>query len=262
MSAVAPMTRVVLLGASNVAISFPQIVRRLTGGLPGPLEIFAALGHGRSYCTWSRVLFRRLPGIDRCGLWADLESAAAKQPARTVALLTDVGNDLIYGSATDILERHLAKCLTALTPYQPELVITRLPLASVERLSALRYQTTKAIFFPRTRVSWPTMLERARETDRVLSELANRFSARLIDQPLAWYGFDPIHIRIRRRAEARQTILSGWPSFDVNRPLPRWSHRDLLRIRLAAPAERVLFGRRQLKTQPVMVANDVTLRLY
>jgi hypothetical protein len=256
------MTRVVLLGASNIALSFPQIVHRLAGGLPGPLEIFAAFGHGRSYCTWSRVLFRRLPGIDRCGLWADLERGAAAQPTRTVALLTDIGNDLIYGSASEVLERHLAGCLIRLAPHRPELVITRLPLASIQRLSALRYHSTRFLFFPKTRVSWPAMLERARETDRVLSELANRFSARLIDQPLAWYGFDPIHIRQRRRAQAWQTIFSGWPAYDSSRPLPRWSPREMLRLRLAAPAERVLFGRSRIKTQPALIANGVTLRLY
>jgi hypothetical protein len=256
------MTRVVLLGASNIALSFPQIVRRLAGGLPGPLAIFAAFGHGRSYCTWSRVLFRRLPAIDRCGLWADLERATAEQPTRTVALLTDIGNDLIYGSASEVLERHLAGCLSRLAPHRPELVITRLPLASIERLSALRYHSTRFLFFPKTRVSWPAMLQRARETERVLSELANRFSARLIDQPLAWYGFDPIHIRQRRRAHAWQTIFSGWPSYDSNGPLPRWSPREMLRLRLAAPAERVLFGRQQLKAQPTLVSNGVTLHLY
>ncbi len=256
------MTRVVLLGASNIALAFPQIVRRLSAGLPGPLEIFAAFGHGRSYCTWSRVLFRRLPGIDRCGLWADLERAATERPTRTMALLTDVGNDLIYGSASEVLERHLVQCLSALAPYQPELVMTRLPLASIERLSALRYHSTRAIFFPKTRISWPEMLERARETDRVLSELGNRFSARLIDQPLAWYGFDPIHIRYRRRAEAWRAIFSGWPSYDANRPLPRWSARDTLGARLIAPAERVVFGRRQRNAQPAFMANGITLHVY
>jgi hypothetical protein len=256
------MTRVVLLGASNLAIAFPQIVRQLSAGLAGPLEIFGAFGHGRSYCKWSRVLFRRLPGIDRCGLWADLERAARERPTRTLALVTDIGNELIYGSSSEVLERHLAECLNALVPHRPELVITRVPLASVERLSALRYHSTRAIFFPKTRVSWPAMLERARETDRALADLANRFGARLIEQPLAWYGFDPIHIRYRRRAEAWRTIFSGWPSYEAGRPLPRRSLRDGLRVRFAAPAERVLFGRRQLKTQPSLVSNGVTLHLY
>jgi hypothetical protein len=33
-------------------------------------------------------------------------------------------------------------------------------------------------------------------------------------------------------------------------------------LRLAAPAERVLFGRQQLKAQPTLVSNGVTLHLY
>ena len=256
------MTRVVLLGASNIAIAFPQIVRQLSAGLPGPLELFAAFGHGRSYCTWSRVLARRLPGIDRCGLWADLKRAATERPARTLALLTDIGNDLIYGSAADVLERHLVTCLTALSAYQPELVVTRLPLASIERLSALRYHSTRFFFFPKTRVSWPEMLQRARGMDDALAGLATRFSARLIDPPLAWYGFDPIHIRQRRRTEAWRTMFSGWSSYDASRPLPRCSRQDRLRLRVAAPEERLLFGRRQLKSQPALTWNGVSLHLY
>src|SRR5579862_5035369 len=256
------MSRVVLLGASNLALAFPLIVRRLISGLRQPLEIFAAFGHGRSYCKWSRVLFRRLPAIDRCGLWADLERAATERPAPTLAALTDIGNDLIYGSTPDVLLRHLEQCLANLAPYRPELVVTRLPLASIERLSALRYHATRVTFFPSTRVSWPAMLERARETDRAVSELANRFSARLIEQPLAWYGFDPIHIRYRRRGEAWRTIFSSWPSYDSSQPLPRWSRREAMRLRMAAPAERILFGRQQLRVQPALISNGVTLHLY
>ncbi len=256
------MTRVVLLGASNVAISFPRIVRQLSAGLPGPLELFSAFGHGRSYCTWSRVLVRGLPGIDRCGLWDDLARANAERPARPLALVTDVGNDLIYGSAADVLERHLVTCLERLTAYRPELVLTRLPLASIERLSALRYHSTRFFFFPKTRVSWPEMLQRGRDMDAALVTLAQRFSARLIDQPLAWYGFDPIHIRQGRRLEAWRTIFSGWPSYDASRPLPPCSQRDRMRLRMAAPEERLLFGRRQLKSQPALVWNGVSLHLY
>ena len=256
------MTRVVLLGASNIALAFPLIVRRLSAGFAGPVELFAAFGHGRSYCTWSRVLFRRLPGIDRCGLWKDLERAAAERPAPTLAVLTDIGNDLIYGSEPHVLLRHLEQCLANLVPRRPELVMTRLPLASIERLSALRYHSTRAIFFPKTRVGWQHMLQRARETDVALSELAKQFSARLIEQPRAWYGFDPIHIRYRRRDEAWRTIFSGWSSYDSSQALPRLSPREVARLRLAAPAERVLFGQRQLTTQPALVSHSATLHLY
>jgi hypothetical protein len=264
------MTRVVLLGASNLAIGLPLIVRQLFAGLPRPLEIFTACGHGRSFCTWSRVLFRALPGIDRCGLWTDLDQAAEARESRTLALVTDVGNDLIYGSSPPVIARRVESCLEALARHRAELVVTRLPLASVERLSALRYHATKAVFFPRTGGRWPEMLHKARELDESLGQIAAQFSARLVEQPLDWYGFDPLHIRRSRRAAAWRMIFTGWPSFAVanqNGPLSladlvRLRLADLVRLRLAAPAERRLFGRQQMRLQPALELSEVPIRLY
>jgi hypothetical protein len=256
------MTRVVLLGASNLAIGLPLIVRQLFAGLPRPLEIFAACGHGRSFCTWSRVLFRALPGIDCCGLWTDLDQAAEARESRTLALVTDVGNDLIYGSSPQVIARRVERCLEALARHRAELVVTRLPLASVERLSAVRYHATKAVFFPRAGGNWSEMRQKARELDESLGQIAARFSARLVEQPLDWYGFDPLHIRWSRRATAWRTIFTGWPSFaaaNQNGPL---SLSEVVRLRLAAPAERRLFGRQQMRLQPALELGDVPIRLY
>lgn len=256
------MTRVILLGASNVALGFPIIVEQLLAGLPRPLEIFAACGHGRSFCTWSRVLFRGLPGIDRCNLWTDLKRAAADRSSRTLALITDVGNDLIYGSAPQVITRRVEACLETFAGHGAEIVVTRLPLASVERLSALRFHATKAVFFPRTRGGWQDMLQKARDLDRSLGELGPRYQARLVDQPLDWYGFDPLHIRRRRRTLAWQTIFSGWPSFESSNGRSPLALADIVRLRLAAPAERRLFGRPQMRTQPALELGDVPIRLY
>jgi hypothetical protein len=260
------MTRVVLLGASNLALGLPSVMRRLTAGLPRPLEIFAAFGHGRSYCGWSRVLFRGLPGIDRCQLWDDLAKDAASSAA-TLALITDVGNDLLYGCEPAVIARRIEECLARLAGHGSQTVITRLPLASIERLSALRFYATRTIFFPRTKGSWPAMMEHARELDQMLIAMAARFSARLIDQQREWYGFDPIHIRRRARDEAWQTVFSGWPSYGthsngLNGAANRLTFTDGLRLRLAPPAERRLFGRSQRRAQPAFILNDVALHLY
>src|SRR5262245_41279757 len=64
--------RVIILGASNVTMSFPLIVRAIQSSLPRPVDIFAAHGHGRSFCAWSYVLHRGLPSIMDCGIWRGL----------------------------------------------------------------------------------------------------------------------------------------------------------------------------------------------
>ena len=84
-----------LLGASNLRLVLPVLIDDLRRAAGGPVEVLAACGHGRSYGRRSRLLFiRHLPGITRCGLWAALER---RPPLPTIALLTDVGNDLVSG---------------------------------------------------------------------------------------------------------------------------------------------------------------------
>jgi hypothetical protein len=95
-----------------------------------------------------------------------------------------------------------------------------------------------------------------------LIEMAARYSARLIEQPLDWYGFDPVHIRRSRRAQAWNAVFAGWPSYSAGATMPRRSTRDTVRLHLAAPAERWLFGRPQRRAQPALTLGDVTIRLY
>src|SRR5579872_6971938 len=85
--------RVILLGASNVANGFPTIVATAGRLLGAPLDVLGAFGHGRSYAMRMGILWHELPGIRECGMWPVLE---ARPPAPTFALLTDVGNDLLY----------------------------------------------------------------------------------------------------------------------------------------------------------------------
>src|SRR5438552_19189250 len=88
------MRRVILLGASNLTRSFPTVVATVRQTWSEPVEIMAAMGHGRSYGEDSSFLGRKISGIFPCALWQDLQNRS-RLPA--VALLTDVGNDLLYG---------------------------------------------------------------------------------------------------------------------------------------------------------------------
>ncbi len=147
----APALRAILLGASNLRISLPWIVDRVgrrAGG--GPVEALVACGHGRSYGAWSRFLFaRRLPGIAGCGLWREL---GRRPPLPTFALVTDVGNDLAYGAGVAATAGWVEACLDRLAApkaeVDAEIVMTLLPLARLERLSALQVRLAAALLFP------------------------------------------------------------------------------------------------------------------
>ena len=86
--------RVVLLGASNLTKGIGTVVETACRTWGQPLEVHAALGHGRSYGRTTSLLGRQLPGILECGLWPALERTPG---VPTAALVTDIGNDLLYG---------------------------------------------------------------------------------------------------------------------------------------------------------------------
>jgi hypothetical protein len=251
------VTRVVLLGASNVTLSFQIVTRLIRAGFDGRLDVRAAVGHGRSYGAWSSVAIRSLPGIVECGLWNSLRDA---EPARTYALLTDVGNDLMYGSSPRQIGHWVETCLNRLCESGTHIIVTRLPLASAANLSAWRYHLVRTSFFPtHPPISWKEMLRRAQELDERLAAAAAHCKAAVIVPPPEWYGFDPIHIRWTHRAQAWAHILSAWPGW--RRPAGQIKARGLS-LMGRRPERLRLLGYEAGTPQPVVVRPDATLSLF
>src|SRR5512138_3067042 len=120
------VTTLVALGASNLTRGFATVVNAARRAWGEPLEIFAALGHGRAYGMRSSFLFRSLPAICDCGLWRQLE---AQPRGRIRALVTDIGNDVLYGAAPEALLLWVEDCVARLRSLGSEVAILGLPLA-------------------------------------------------------------------------------------------------------------------------------------
>ena len=253
-----PRLRAVLLGASNLQVSLPVVVDHLRHAAAGPVDVLAAAGHGRSYGAWSRYLYvRRLPGIAASGLW---EALAGRPPAPTVALLTDVGNDLAYGETPETIARWIETCLEGLERLGAGTVCTLLPLASLEKMSRLRYYAARTILFPGRGVAWQTLMARARELDGRLRILARERGTCLVEPEAAWYGIDPIHFRRSSRREIWDRILSQWP---LDRPAGEPSRRALRGLSSLRAEEVRLFGIRRWNRQPaLLLADGTTVALY
>lgn len=251
------MTRIVLLGASNVTLGFGVITRLLRAGFDGPLDVRAALGHGRSYGAWSTIAVRSLPAISDCGLWTSLRH---NDPAETYALLTDVGNDLMYGYRPEMIAGWVEACLDRLTAARAKIVVTQLPIARIEQLGSLRYHATRMSFFPRHRpIRWPEMLDRARTLNTLVASAATERGAAVVIPARDWYGFDPIHIRWTRRLDAWSEIASAWPGF--RRPVGRITSSSISLLGRFPEYSR-LFGRELSAMQPVASRDETVLSLY
>ena len=243
--------RVILLGASNVTLSFPRFWHGLRRVFAEPLELFAAHGHGRSFGMWSRIGPRELPGIVQCRLWDELADASPlDEPPR--ALITDIGNDILYGADPQQIADWVATCLERLREFNARVVLTQLPVASALTLSPARFQFFRRAFFPGSRLTLETVLSHAQRLNELVIELGRKFDVPTPELRGEWYGVDPIHIRRHYRAAAWGELLSPWFDPSPSAKFDAVSPGNSLRLWRQRPQERRWFGRVQIGTQPVL----------
>jgi len=239
----AEVGRIVALGASNLTRGFQTVVSTARDTWGPQVEVVAALGHGRSYGIPSRLAVRTLPGILESGLWRELES---RPGVRTRGLVTDVGNDILYGVSPEQILAWVEEAIRRLRRFARDLVLTDLPLTSIRRLSRGKFLLLRSLLVPACRLSLEEVLERAERLNAGLGDLAAAQDVRLFRLKPEWYGFDPIHIRPRLWRPAWQEILGG-ESVGSSGPRPRF---EGLRLYTLRPERQWLLGIEQLTPQP------------
>lgn len=238
----ADIARVVALGASNLTRGFRTVVSTARAAWGPEVQVLAALGHGRSYGAPSRVLVRTLPGILESGLWPALESMP-QVPTR--ALVTDVGNDILYGCTAGQVLAWIEETLNRLQRMTQDIILTDLPLHSIQKLSRAKYLVFRSILFPSCRLSLDRVLGTAEEINDGLAALSTAKGAKLFKLDAAWYGVDPIHIRPSLWRPAWQAILNACPAADTD----GGSLLEGLRLYLMKPERRWIFGVEQFTPQ-------------
>jgi hypothetical protein len=255
-----PSRRVVLLGASNLTGAIATILQTALQLWGRPLDVLTALGNGRSYGLRKSWLGRELPGIHGCGLW---EAWERRPPAPTAALVTDIGNDLLYEVPVPEIVGWVEACLDRLQRADARVVLTALPLCNAARLSPRTFALIRSACFPRARLTLATLVDRAQDLDRRLRELARVRGLQLAEHRAEWYGLDPFHIRGRYWPAAWREILSPWSRQAPVPAVPPASFRNWVYLRLLAPERRWLFGWEQRRSQPAgRLPDGTTVALY
>ena len=251
--------RVILLGASNLVRDLPTVIdtARLVWG--GPLDLLAAVGHGRSFGMQSSFLGRSLPGIKGCGLW---QALSKRPPAPTAALVADIGNDVLYGASVDQIAGWVQSCLARLTAVATHIVVVPPPVDHLDSLSVWRFLALRSLFFPRSRVDMKAAVDGARELHERVLTLAAGHGALVVSPRREWYGLDPIHIKRHHRSAAWREILVSWSAGELRAAVAGSVARRTSLPRLR-PLCRTLFGLRQRRSQPCGTLPDgSTISLY
>ena len=255
-----PSRRLILLGASNLVRSLATIVATARNMWGGPMEIMAAIGHGRSFGQSSWVLGRKIPGIFSCALWDELKQ---RPPMPTAALVTDVGNDILYGVQPKRLLGWVEGCLDRLTEVDADIVVTELPVTSIDRLGETSFVLLRTLLFPRSDLTLADARHRARQVNEGLSQLATRQKTALYKVQEHWYGFDAIHSRRRHMRVAWPQIMTTWNSQTGTEYTPSHSWWQAAYMLLLPPWERSIFGFTRHRQQPSgQLADGTTISLY
>jgi hypothetical protein len=253
--------RIVLLGASNLAMSLRLVIEQVQYRCGRPSEVLVAAGHGRSYGRSSQFLIRVLPGIIDSGLWDHLSSAEERP---TYALITDIGNDILYGSSPAQIIRWVDWCVDQLQKQSAQIVITNLPLASIDALPKWRYQLFRNLFYPYCQLSLDEVRARARSVHHDLKALAAQKQFILYEQNPEWIGVDAIHNAYWKRKDVYQQVCRHFsvphnpPSPTEHRPLFcfSWKHRPQF-------ASKIAWGVEKFHPQPSgLLADKTTVSLY
>jgi hypothetical protein len=247
---------VVLLGASNMTRGLSVLARLAASAWGPPLDVLAAVGLGRSYGSRSRVFGRALPAVLDCGLWAALD---ARGPGSVTAVVGDVGNDLLYGFEPDTILGWVDACVARLRARGARVLVTSLP-PGVGAISRGRFLLFRSLLFPYSRLRFDTLPHAVARLDTELRALAARHGAAHADLRREWYGFDPIHIRLRQSGAAWGQVLSA---LDPMPDCPPPGLRGALRPYRLLAEQQWLFGRELRRAQPcAREADGSTLSLY
>lgn len=251
---------VIVLGASNVSRGLARLVATVRSRADAQVDLFVAAGHGRAYGVNSRVWMRRLPSILGSGLWEAVVREATRTARQPVALVTDVGNELLYGLGVAPIAGAVRESVQRLTDRGARIAITGLPLASIATVGPARYRALRTLFVPGCRLSLAALREAAQWLDDELRAIAAAAGGVFIDQPGEWYGLDAIHLRRRRLDTLWATAADAWNWRSTASP-PRPSAWEWAAIGMRAAETRSL-ARVMLHTpQPAWRSRD-GLRLW
>lgn len=179
--------------------------------------------------------------------------------APTAALVTDIGNDLMYGASVEEILDWVHLVLTQLNQIQAKVVVSLLPMGSITTLSPARYKILRRLLFPGCRLELDVALQPARALNDQLKKLCENLGCCSVEHHPDWYGYDPIHIKRRHWVQVWTTFMAPWVESRPAVRVPKTSFRRRIYLWSLVPERRWIFGFKQERWQPAGKLPDGSL---
>jgi len=218
-----PPTLFVLMGASNLARGYDGIADCLRNVLgPQTVEILAAMGPGRGYCAEGGILNARYAPILRSGILEAAEGLKTARGCRVLALITDIGNDIMYGVSAEEIIASLDCIFKKLRAMQAEVLVTSIHVDLEHDVGEDLFNLLARIFYPKSSLTWKQAIVEVRKVNHFL-ESRSVNEIHLIRGMEAYCGGDRIHYSLdksfkgwTRVLEKCFGLLGAAPSFKIH----------------------------------------------
>ena len=180
------------MGASNLARGYSLLTRHISSCFgKNKTEFLNALGPGRGFCARGGMFNFTYPPIQDCRI---LEVAKKKSCDTRVVLITDIGNDLMYGVLADTLIESLDGLIGRALQWDAEIFLTSIHVNLKKDVSPTMFFILKSFFYPGSSITYEEadlfiikvngyLEEKARQNERVY----------LISGMTSFIGMDKIH---------------------------------------------------------------------
>jgi hypothetical protein len=182
----------VLLGASNLSRGCFAFARHLKACLhPHSVEVLIASGPGRGYYASGGLLNVVYPPIYSSDIF-EVAQNKSESGTRVIALVTDIGNDIMYDVPTERLIETIQQIFARLQSMNAEIFYTTLPAAFEKKVHPVWFYILRSVLLPSSRVSYDKATAGIIAVNQFLRESASEH-CHLIPDMDRYLGFDEIH---------------------------------------------------------------------
>ena len=182
----------ILFGASNLARSFYGLKLSIKRCIhPRPATFIHAMGPGRGYLGRGGILNTTYPPIIDCGILESIQKTR-KPNQQIIALITDIGNDIMYGVHSEKIIEGLQNILDTLGEVTKNIFITPIPINLKNDIGEFYFRVLRCIFFPKSSIQYSQTLESIKIINQFILHSPNKKTT-VINGMEQFSGLDKIH---------------------------------------------------------------------
>ncbi len=214
----------ILLGASNLARAQFGLNHHFEKSFPNLISTSIASGPGRAYCVSGGIFGLNYPPLKT----SEIINAGREKSSnyrQTISLISDIGNDIMYGVPVQKLIQDLEKSILNLSEFCSHVFTIPIPCKKIETLSDWQINALKKILFPKCELSPEKIISSIQTVNQFLSELNTpKFTLlKTMDDCIGWdrahYGISKMHIAWTKIIDQIAQELSIKPNRNINQAL-------------------------------------------